>query len=67
MTAFPELDATGLGTLDVGDTATINMTTIDNNGDYVIPFSTLTTGKTVNVKIIDVQTSQLICDKDVRF
>ncbi|AAM31207.1 hypothetical protein MM_1511 [Methanosarcina mazei Go1] len=62
-----ELDATGLGTLDVGDTATINMTTIDNNGDYVIPFSTLTTGKTVNVKIIDVQTSQLICDKDVRF
>ncbi len=61
-----ELDVKSLGTLEVGETATINMTAYDG-ANHKVPFNTLNTGKTVNIKIIDVQTSQLICDKDVRF
>ncbi|MCQ1534706.1 type IV pilin [Methanosarcina sp. KYL-1] len=61
-----ELDVTGLGTLDVGDMLTIDMRKYTNTtSDY--PFDDLSSGDTVNIKIIDVQTKQLICDKDVRF
>jgi flagellin-like protein len=62
-----ELDAGDLETLDVGETVIINMTAYKADGSLETPFNTLATGKTVNIKIIDVQTSQLICDKDVRF
>lgn len=63
-----ELDVTALKTLDVGSTVTINMTAYsDGTEDHEIPFGNLKSGDTVNIKIIDVQTSQLICDKDVRF
>lgn len=61
-----DLDVRALGTLDVGDTATINMSTLTTSG-YDAPFSDLSNGDTVNIKIIDVQTSQLICNEDVRF
>lgn len=61
-----ELDVTTLGTMDVGSTKIIEMTTLDGS-NHVIPFKDLNSGDTVNVKIIDVKTKQLICDKDVRF
>ena len=43
-----------LGTLAVGSTGSFNVTKVRS-------------GNTINIKIIDVATSQLICDQDVRF
>jgi len=56
----------GLGVLDVGSAKTLKLAT-----DYSGTVSAFTTvipkpGDTVNIKIIDVQTNQLICDKDIR-
>lgn len=48
------IDATDLGDFSVGDIQTISIGTAKDNS-------------IVNIKIIDVQTNQLICDKDVRF
>lgn len=61
-----ELDVRALGTLEVGSTITIDMRKYGATGTNV-PFKDLDSGDTVNIKIIDVQTKQLICDKNVRF
>lgn len=60
-----DIDATSLGTLDVGDMDTIylNMSSVNTTS----AFMDLESGDTVNIKIIDSQTKQLICDKNVRF
>ncbi|AAM03677.1 TPA: type IV pilin [Methanosarcina acetivorans] len=60
-----EIDATGLGTLDVGDMVTIGLDKYSDSNTTA--FTGLSSGDTVNIKIIDVQTKQLICNKDVRF
>ncbi|AKB42786.1 type IV pilin [Methanosarcina vacuolata] len=57
-----EIKATDLGTFDVGDVQTIMLS---NTGGT--PIISDVKGNTVNIKIIDAQTNQLICDKDVRF
>lgn len=50
------VDATGVGTMDAGSVKSL---------DLAIP--DILTGSDVNVKIIDVETGQLISDKDVKF
>ncbi|MDD3042630.1 MAG: type IV pilin [Methanosarcinaceae archaeon] len=62
-TTSTEVNATGLGILNVGDTASLNL----NNTDGTTAITSATSGTTVNFKFIDVATSQLIVDKDVRF
>ncbi|MDD4497326.1 MAG: hypothetical protein PHV51_04135 [Methanosarcinaceae archaeon] len=61
-TTSTEVNATDLGILNVGDTASLNLDDINNSA-----ITTATSGTTVNFKFIDVATSQLIVDKDVRF
>lgn len=61
-----ELDVRALGTLDVGSTVTIDMRKYNAVGTDV-PFADLGSGDTVNIRVIDVATKQLICDKNVRF
>ncbi|HEX3013157.1 MAG TPA: type IV pilin [Methanobacterium sp.] len=51
----------GLGTMGVGDIRKLDLTATSGT------FPTVATGNTVNIKFIDTQTNQLICDKDVRF
>ena len=51
----------GNNILDVGDTKAFKINKTD--GDIIKVIS----GNIVNIKIIDVQTNQLICDKNVRF
>ncbi|WP_048050772.1 type IV pilin [Methanosarcina soligelidi] len=64
-----------LGTVTVGDIKTLYLiddastanpkeALKDNSGTSPVPMKS---GNTVNIKIIDIKTSQLICDKDVRF
>lgn len=56
----PDTDGVqGLGTMGVGDVKNLDLVATD--------FPTIESGTTVNIKFIDVQTNQLICDKDVRF
>ena len=50
------LNATALGTFDVGDIYVMDLTE-----------APVSSGNSLNVKIIDVQTKQLICDRTVRF
>ncbi|KKG16277.1 hypothetical protein EO98_12015 [Methanosarcina sp. 2.H.T.1A.6] len=52
-----DLNATAIGTFDVGDIHVMNLNTN----------TSVKSGESLNVKIIDVQTKQLICDKTVRF
>ena len=54
-----DLNATTLGTFDVGAIKEMIF-----NGNTTI---NATSGDNVNVKIIDVQTKQLICDRTIRF
>ena len=54
-----DLNVTTLGTFDVGAIKEMIF-----NGNTTI---NATSGDNVNVKIIDVQTKQLICDRTVRF
>ena len=51
--------------LEVGDVRTIMLNKIKDGaaGDLV----TINSGDPVNIKIIDIATSQIICDKDLRF
>lgn len=57
------IKATYLDAFDVGSVKTLALST-DGTAN---PFATAPkVGDTVNIKIIDVQTNQLICDKDVR-
>lgn len=55
----------GLGVLDVGSVKTLKLA--DANGANAFTGVGPELGDTVHIKIIDVQTNQLICDKDVRF
>lgn len=48
-----------LTSFEVGDTGTVDLSGVSN--------LTITSGTTVNFKIVDVATSQLICDQDLRF
>lgn len=64
-----EIDAVDLGIFNVGSVKTLVLsddntatTPADAFGATDVPKS----GDTVNIKIIDVQTNQLICDKDIR-
>lgn len=57
-----EIDATGLGDFDVGSVQTLKLISADDGTNVDVA-----DGETVNIKIIDVQTNQLICDKEVRF
>lgn len=54
----------GLGTLDVGSVKTLKLA--DGTGANAFVGVEPKSGNTVHIKIIDVQTNQLICDKDVR-
>lgn len=65
-----EIDASDLGTLDIGSVKTIPITFTDNDveeGDVEEGDREIKSGTPVKVKVIDVQTKQLICDKSVRF
>ncbi|MGB9938530.1 type IV pilin [Methanosarcina sp.] len=57
-----EIGATSLNTMSVGDVKTLPLTAMDSTKTPNVK-----SGDTVNIKFIDVATSQLICDKDVRF
>jgi len=57
-----EIDATSLKTMDVGDVKTFPLTAVNTSEP-----DDVASGQTVNIKFIDVQTNQIICDKDVRF
>ncbi len=64
-------DATnGLNAFGVGSVKTLKLTSnagaTTNAFASATPTATPASGDTVNIKIIDVQTNQLICDKDVR-
>jgi flagellin-like protein len=62
--ASVDINATVLGNMSVGDSNTLPL--VDANGDN--PFAGYpVTSDTVNIKIIDVRTSQLISNRDVRF
>jgi flagellin-like protein len=56
-------NAGGLGTLEVGSVKTLKL----ENSTQSTGFLPITSGETVNIKIIDTETNQLICDKDIRF
>ena len=58
-----EVDASGLDTMSVGDMKPL---LLSNNSVNVLGRSPVS-GDTVNIKIIDVKTNQLISNKDVRF
>ena len=59
-----DINATGLGNMSVGDSNILTLA--DTNGKN--PFNGHPVpGDAVNIKIIDVKTSQLICNRDVRF
>ncbi len=53
----------GLGTMGVGDVKTLTLKSAESGKN----FPAITSGTTVNIKFIDAQTNQMICDKDVRF
>lgn len=52
--------------LNVGDTAKVVLDGINKDGTTDDPI-TLTKNQVVNVKIIDVETQQVICEKDIQF
>ncbi|MDD4249704.1 MAG: type IV pilin, partial [Methanosarcina sp.] len=54
-----DLNPTTLGTFDVGD---VTQMVLNSNTT-----ASVTSGDSLNVKIIDVQTKQLICDRTIRF
>jgi archaeal type IV pilus assembly protein PilA len=54
----------GLGTLDVGSVKTLRL--VDTTGANIFSGVEPKAGNTVHIKIVDVQTNQLICTKDVR-
>ena len=62
------IKADGLGVFDVGSVKTLKLT---NDGSNNV-FNTLSPqlwpapGDTINIKVIDVQTNQLICDRKIR-
>jgi flagellin-like protein len=61
--ASVEIDATDLQTMGVGDVAVLELI---KSGTTAEAFA-VAKGNTVEVKIIDAQTNQMICDKNIRF
>lgn len=60
-------DATnGLNIFEVGSVQTLGLSDKADNSTNAFTADPKS-GDTINIKIIDVQTNQLICDKDVRF
>ncbi|MDY9926568.1 type IV pilin [Methanosarcina sp.] len=57
-----EVDAADLATMEVGDVKMLTLTPSTTDTEF-----TIGAGDSVNIKIIDVQTKQLICDKTLRF
>jgi len=57
-----ELNAVDLQTLEPG---TARSLTLDS--DNMTNFRTITSGSKVNFKVVDVQSGQLICDRDIQF
>ncbi len=57
-----EIDATGLGDFSAGDVQTLSLTAVTGSTSPIV-----NSGNTINIKIIDKETNQLICDKNVRF
>lgn len=57
-----QMNASALEYFDVGNVKTIPLKEVGNSSAQVVP-----DGKVVNIKVIDIPTNQLICDKDVRF
>jgi archaeal type IV pilus assembly protein PilA len=60
------------GTLNVGDVKKLDLmdtasTPVAIKDNSVTPAVIMKAGNTVNFKVIDVKTNQLICDKDIRF
>ncbi len=53
----------GLGILEVGSLKTLKL----ENSTASSGFLSIGSSETVNIKIIDTETNQLICDKDIRF
>jgi flagellin-like protein len=57
-----------LGVLSVGDVKTLRLIEEDNDAGKDGPYiEDVVRGSIVNIKIIDLKTNQLICDKTVRF
>jgi len=61
-TSSVEVVATGLGVLNVGDVKNLNLVKTGATGNVPV-----VSGSKVNIKVVDVQTNQLIFDKDIRF
>lgn len=60
-----------LGTMSVGDVKKLDLEIsagvfLDEDTNAAATTDIIDSGDTVNIKIIDVQTNQLICDKDIR-
>lgn len=64
-----EINATGLGNMNVGDSNILELAKTDGTNPDKNAFEGVhpVAGDTVNIKIIDVRTSQLVANKDVRF
>ncbi len=63
-----DINATSLGNMSVGDSNILSLARTDGTNPDKNPFpGHPVSGDTVNIKIIDVKTSQLISSKDVRF
>ena len=60
VTVDPTVVSDNLAVLSVGDVKTLNL------GNDTSPI-TVESGNTVKIKIVDIKTSQLICEKDIRF
>ena len=67
--------ADDLGTISIGDIKKLKLRDADSNNNPKDPIvdnsgdstASVASGDIINIKIIDKQTNQLICDKDVRF
>ncbi|MGA9187392.1 MAG: type IV pilin N-terminal domain-containing protein [Methanosarcina sp.] len=62
--AYNDATNPGLGVFDVGSVKTLRLTT--TAGVNAFTGFEPKSGNTVHIKVIDVQTNQLICDKDIR-
>ncbi|MCO5382086.1 MAG: type IV pilin [Methanosarcina barkeri] len=62
------IKATDLGVFDVGSVKTLKLTNDGSNNAFgtLSPQLGPAPGDTINIKVIDTQTNQLICDKKIR-
>lgn len=62
--ASVDINATGLGNMSVGDSNILRLARNDGTNPFT---GRPASGDSVNIKVIDVKTTQLISNKDVRF